>query len=40
MWERREEACDVQCIIPTVKVDGTTKKKELVEWKLVRSRGE
>ena len=26
--------------IPMVKVDGTTKKKELVEWNLVRSCGE
>ena len=26
--------------IPTVKADGTTKKKEFIEWNLVRSRGE
>ena len=26
--------------IPTVKAEGTTKKKELVEWNLVRSCGE
>ena len=44
MWIRcgRGEKKLVMCnvYIPTVKADGTTKKKELVEWKLVRSRGE
>ena len=44
MWIRcgRGEKKLVMCnvYIPTVQADGTTKKKELVEWKLVRSRGE
>ena len=44
MWIRygKDEKKLVMCnvYIPTVKADGTTKKKELVEWKLVRSRGE
>ena len=44
MWIRcgRGEKKLVLCIvyIRTVKAEGTTKKKELVEWKLVRSRGE
>ena len=44
MWIRcgRGEKKLVMCnlYIPMVKVDGTTKKKELVEWNLVRSCGE
>ena len=44
MWIRcrRGEKKLVICnmYIPTVKADGTTKKKELVKWNLVRSRGE
>ena len=36
--EKKLMVCNMY--IPTVKADGTTKKKELVEWKLVRSRGE
>ena len=44
MWIRcgRGEKKLVMCnvYIPTVKADGTTKKKELVEWNLVRSCGE
>ena len=44
MWIRygKDEKKLVICnlYIPTVKADGTTKKKELVEWKLVRSCGE
>ena len=44
MWIRcrRVEKKLVICnmYIPTVKADGTTKKKELVKWNLVRSRGE
>ena len=44
MWIRcgRGEKKLVMCnvYIPTVKAEGTTKKMELVEWNLVRSRGE
>ena len=40
MWERREEASDVQCVYSTVKVDGKKQKKELIEWNLVRFSGE
>ena len=43
MWIRYgkdEKLMVCNMYIPTVKADGTTKKKELVEWKLVRSRGE
>ena len=44
MWIRfgRGEKKQVVCnmYIPTVKADGTTKKKELIEWKLVRCSGE
>ena len=36
--EKKLVICNVY--IPTVKADGTTKKKELVEWNLVRSCGE
>ena len=43
MWIRYgkdEKLMICNVYIPTVKAEGTTKKKELVEWKLVRSRGE
>ena len=43
MWIRcgkDEKLMVCNLYIPTVKADGTTKKKEVVEWKLVRSRGE
>ena len=36
--EKKLMVCNLY--IPTVKADGMTKKKELVEWNLVRSCGE